>query len=465
MALKTFTKDVALGSQSGVTGTLRLVVNEDSIDTSTNKSSCSYHLYLIVTGSWRASSGSWSLTGDKVKSGNIASMTYYSGTTELANGTFTKSHAANGTGSLSVGMSFTSTFLFNGSGTLTGTLTTIPRASEPTASTGNIGGSLTIYTNRKSTSFTHTLTYTFGSLTGTIATGVGDNYVWTVPSNFYSQIPNNTEGTGIITCTTYNGSTSLGSKTCNFKVYAVKSDVNPQVSVIAIDTNKSLDTGVHIQDITGDTTNKTIIKGMSDVEVSLTATPRGSSSITATQISSGDGEYQNGTGNMTKTFTNVSTNSFTGKAVDTRGYDGYGYVNDLTLLDYIVLSISPVILYRANQTSNDLYAQVNGNYFNGNIGNTANTIVVSFKYKESTNNWTGLEEWTPITPNILNNEYDFDGLIGSNFDYTKIYDFVFKVEDALNIKTFSVSSTPGIPTLALFEKSIEMFGEKVFYID
>ena len=143
MALKTFTKDIALGtdSGSGVSGTLRVIVTEDSINSSTNKSSCTYTAQLIVSnsGRWRASSGSWSLSGSGLNaSGSIASMTYYSGTTTLGTGTFTTDHANDGTGSLSINGSFTSTFLFNGSGTLTGTLTTIPRYATVTNTYSNL---------------------------------------------------------------------------------------------------------------------------------------------------------------------------------------------------------------------------------------------------------------------------------------------------------------------------------------
>ena len=79
-------------------------------------------------------------------------------------------------------------------------LPTIPRASQPTATSANIGDAITIYTNRKSSAFTHTLKYSFGSLSGTIATGVTDSSAWTLPSTFYAQIPNSSYGTGTITC-------------------------------------------------------------------------------------------------------------------------------------------------------------------------------------------------------------------------------------------------------------------------
>lgn len=101
------------------------------------------------------------------------------------------------------------------SGSGSGTLNTIPRASEPTLSASNVkmGNAVTIYTNRKSDSFTHTISYSFHSVSETIATGVGTSVSWTPPTNLIYQILNSTSGTCTITCKTYNGNTLIGTKT------------------------------------------------------------------------------------------------------------------------------------------------------------------------------------------------------------------------------------------------------------
>ena len=96
----------------------------------------------------------------------------------------------------------------------TATLDTIARASVPTVSASSVvmGGTVTINTNRKSTSLTHDLTYSFGGSTGTISTGVGASYTWTVP-DLVSKIPGNKSGTCTITCKTKSGSTVIGTNT------------------------------------------------------------------------------------------------------------------------------------------------------------------------------------------------------------------------------------------------------------
>ena len=49
---------------------------------------------------------------------------------------------------------------------------------------------VTIYTNRVSASTTHTLLYTFGNTSGTIATNVGASVNWTPALTLAAQIPN-----------------------------------------------------------------------------------------------------------------------------------------------------------------------------------------------------------------------------------------------------------------------------------
>ena len=55
------------------------------------------------------------------------------------------------------------------------TITYEEAVSSPTVSSAvvNMGSAVTIYTNRVSTSTTHTLLYSFGSSSGTIASNVG----------------------------------------------------------------------------------------------------------------------------------------------------------------------------------------------------------------------------------------------------------------------------------------------------
>lgn len=205
--------------------TLYLDVTESNVSIPNNTSVVNYTLRLVfsqslVYGAW-SNIGKYSLTINGVALASNVTFSYdfrnYSSLT-LASGSLTVAHNADG--SKTVGCSGYA-LMDDGKGSASPSgnfvLTTIARASQPTLSVSSqaLGSQITIYTN-KAAAFTHTLVYAFGNESNTIATGVVDNYAWTLPSSLASQIPSATSGTGTITCTTYNGSTNIGSKTVNF---------------------------------------------------------------------------------------------------------------------------------------------------------------------------------------------------------------------------------------------------------
>ena len=95
-------------------------------------------------------------------------------------------------------------------------LPTIPRATVPSMGAATIGEEVTISLPRASGTFTHTLTYSFGSASGTIGSALGTSAVWRLPESLAAQIPHDPGGTGTLTCVTYSGSTLIGSKTISF---------------------------------------------------------------------------------------------------------------------------------------------------------------------------------------------------------------------------------------------------------
>ena len=129
---------------------------------------------------------------------------------------------------------------WNVSGSKSVSLTTIARTSVPTVATGSarMGSTVTIWTNRKATSLTHTLSYTFGGTKGTIATGVGDSYQWTVP-DLAARISGSTSGSCVITCQTYSGSTLIGSKAVSIVLF-IPAASEPTVSAGTVQMGTSV---------------------------------------------------------------------------------------------------------------------------------------------------------------------------------------------------------------------------------
>lgn len=141
----------------------------------------------------------------------------------------------NSDGSRSVAMSAshpTGTSLSTGTVSGTAEITDISRATTPVLSPSslNIGETLTVSLSPASSAFTHTILYSFGSQSGTIATGVKTSASWVLPDSLVSAIPNATSGLGTIICETYSGSTLIGSKTATFTAVVPDSGFNPIIS-------------------------------------------------------------------------------------------------------------------------------------------------------------------------------------------------------------------------------------------
>ena len=154
----------------------------------------------------------------------------------------TITHGSDGSKSFSISATFSLQATLSGvyyesmsgnSGTIT--INTIPRASTISFSATSIdmGSDITITTNRASNSFTHILTYSFGSTSGAIGSGVGASINWTPSINLAGQIPNAISGTATITCKTYNGSTLIGTTTKTITL-TVPTTVVPVISKIDV---------------------------------------------------------------------------------------------------------------------------------------------------------------------------------------------------------------------------------------
>lgn len=250
----------ASGSFSGSIHSGHYVLRVDWTQTkniSANTSTITAKAYLV---------NDWSLSingrSDNTLTVDGTAQTYASpaisstGTHLLGTVTQTVSHASDGTKSLNMSAVFyiratlSGTYYESITASATVTLDSIARASGVSASNATMGSASTINISRASSSFTHTLTYTFGSAAGTIATKTTATSVsWTPPVSLASQIPKAVTGTCTITCTTYNGSTKIGSKTCTLTL-TVPSSVKPTVAsltAVRVDGDIPSSWGIYVQ--------------------------------------------------------------------------------------------------------------------------------------------------------------------------------------------------------------------------
>lgn len=344
---------------------------------------------------------------------------------------------------------------WGGTITASANLPQIPRASGVACSSPYIGDNAVISIDKKSSSFTNTLTYKIGTLTGTIATKTSNTTVQfqtsSIADSIYALIPNGTETSGTIYCTTYNGSTQIGdTQSTSFNLYAKESVCKPSVTATIVDTNTD------VTDITGSSTK--FIKYISKPKVTINATAKKSSSIKKYYVSLNDGQ----TSSTKETpFSTIGSNKVNVSATDSRNYVGY---NDYTLdmIDYIKLHINTISITRPEGTSNEAILNCNGAYYNGSFSDTvSNTLSGSFKYRKS-----GETDWTDggsITPTITNSTFRFNDLsLGNLFDYNEEYQFKVILKDKFltvgSSDTEIITLPKGQETIAVGDKEFWLYG-------
>ena len=406
---------------------LQLTLTENSTSQTNNTSNISYTLKLY-SGGWDFSlykiGHSIKLAEKTVSSVERANAHQYSlGTNSsitIASGTTTINHNSDGSKNMSVAFSIdmAKDSWTPGKISVSGksmVLTTIPRASTVSCSTANIGSYATITINRASSSFTHTLSYTFGSLDGTIVTKTKDtSYAWLIPDTFYARIPNSKSGTGTITCDTYDGNTKIGTKTCTFTATVSESASKPTLSPTVVDNNSTTIA------LTGD--NNKFIKYYSNAAVGTGAEARNSATLDSQKITCGSKYILSGSGTINK----VEGGTFNFSATDSRGYTTSRTVKK-TLINYVKLTCS--MNASAASTSGVAELKISGNYWNGNFGIKNNTLTVQYRYKEQGGSYS---DWTDSSASIDNSNHTYSATVTiSGLNYLNAYTFQARAIDKL----------------------------------
>lgn len=336
-----------------------------------------------VTAKWTY--GSWNeynkpgwLTIDGTKY-EFSSPFNASGTNSGSQTLFTKTvdvkHTTDGTKTLSCSASYTSGV---SSGTVTASaskvLTTIPRASTMAVKSGTIalGTAMTLLITRHSTNFTHTITYTCGSASGTICTkSTSESISFTPPLTLANQ---NTTGTSVslkYTVTTYNGDTSVGTKTYTQNV-GIPSSVVPTCNV-------------SVSDPTGyATTYGGYIQSLSKFQVSVTGTESYGSPI-ASYSTMANGSSYSSSSFTTDVISNSGTVTIKSSVKDKRGRNG---TKDVTI-NVLAYSSPKITSLSVNRCNEDGTENINGNYVKLTYScavtnlNSLNKLSTTIRYKKT----------------------------------------------------------------------------------
>lgn len=273
------------------------------------------------------------------------------------------------------------------------TLNTIPRASSiswgsGTSSRIGLTDGTTIKISSASSTFTHTLTYSFGTKTGTIVTKTTKTSIsWTIPKNFANEIPNSTTGTGKIYCYTYNGNTLIGTSELRLTCNLWKDDGRPTIS----NFNLTLDNS------SNDTVNSWGIAVSGYTKLKFTASASGiyDSTIKSFRIvdSGNDNKLlwspQGSSLNYTTgvlNCTSLITKKYKADALDSRGYDSY-YSTEKSIIVYPYNKPSITYFNTQRNSLNNKLIDIDLGYNFASVDNK-NSATATLKYKKTNEtNW------------------------------------------------------------------------------
>ena len=454
-------KSTTLYNNNGNGFTLTASFNENSTSTANNTSN------ITCTATFSSSNANWQ-TGypstltvywhdnrenydRQVASINFSGINQWDSKT--ASGTINVTHKDDGTLSgyayayFSKGSTTTSWACNSGGVTTDWTaLTTIARASQPsvTPSTFNIGDTITINTNRKSTAFTHTLTFYFGTYSYQIGTGITDTVTFDtsiIADEMYQQIPNASVGEGNVTAVTYNGTTQIGTKNVIFNAKVTNS--NPTFNAGYQDINSRT---IAITD-----NNQQLIRNNSNLQISVTNTSAKNyatlSSLTAVINGTTYTGSLRGTGGSIDVGTlNLSSNT-TAQVIltDSRGISTTKNLN-LIILDW-VLPTAIISLQRQNNFYSETDINVNAEYSSLDNKNTISIKVRDKKASDSTyGSYTTLQD-NVTTTLTLDNNYAWDVQV--------------LLEDAIGSTTYNLTIDRGIP-ITFFDRLKRSVGINCF---
>jgi hypothetical protein len=434
---------------------IRIYAKYSEQDINNNRSKVQYQARAYFSGNYiydEQSSGNVKGTGAS-QVNYSKSSSYNNGETPLGTTEGWVSHNNDGKATIT-GSAYLNFPNWSWSGTASGSadLPTIPRNSTITATSAYIEEVSQLTITRYKEEYTHSIAYSFGSLSGYIlADGTTTstetkltelNIGFPIPSTWYAEIPNNQEGVCTLTIKTYNGDTQIGNNyTATFYARVNPTTNKPEVVSSVIDAN---------DDAYALTGNRNIlIKNYSIAEVTWSATPKNNATISNVKIN--DTTVTTSPYNFVLNSNTISVVATDSRELSTTNNPAF------TLKDYFVPSLTISSIYRANPTDNFATLQFNGTWFNENFGVEDNTLTLSWKYKETgASNWIDGGNLVPNTDYKIENNNFWSGngtsaneiTIGGNLLlYEKNWDILITATDKITTYQAIGSITKGIPII------------------
>ena len=456
--------------QYGHNMTLEIWSDWNRQDTANNSSTVNVQARLITNGY----ASVWGVT---------APMTIYvDGTGEIVNagvniGTnsslliFGKDYVVNhdGNGNKTVNISFKVDINSGGYGSATVNLSiplpTIQRASDVSASTGTIGSAMTINISRKNSAFTHTVKYSFGSKSGTIATNVDTSCSWTPPADLATAIPSNTSGLGGIIVDTYSGSTIIGSKSAQLTLNVPASMTPTLGSITLTDSNMAVKNLLN--------TANTFAEIVSDIKVAFNS----ATGVQGSTITGYHAEIVNKNQSTNSNNGNLGLMKWNGSAqvkawvTDSRGLSSNAVTTDITVLEYFLPTLTfTAVRGDTDQSSDKIVVSRTAKIAPLIIGNTQkNSFKLSFKTAPFGTETFTVDTGASVNDNVTNTLTNSKATLSGTFDIGKSYEVYGVLEDALTssgtVKTPPVSPEKMVMGMAETAVSFGKYPENTNAVD
>ena len=306
-------------------------------------------------------------------------------------------------------------------------LPTIQRASVVSASTGTIGSAMTINISRKNSAFKHTVKYSFGSKSGTIATNVDTSCSWTPPADLATAIPSNTSGIGGIIVDTYSGSTIIGSKSAQLTLNVPDSMTPTLGSITLTDSNMAVNNLLN--------TANTFAEIVSDIKVAFNS----ATGVQDSTITGYHAEIVNKNQSTNANNGNLGLMKWNGSAqvkawvTDSRGRSSNAITTDITVLEYFLPTLTfTAVRGDTDQSSDKIVVSRTAKIAPLTIGNTQkNSFKLSFKTAPFGTETFTVDTGASVNDNVTNTLTNSKATLSGTFDIGKSYEVYGVLEDGL----------------------------------
>ena len=407
---------------------LQIAWTVDSQSVANNTSTVTAKVQLVSTGSSytinssASKSGSLTINGTKYTFSFSASLSGNQ-TKTLYTKTVTVAHSSDGSKTCSfsatcgINVTLSGTYYGNVTASGSGVFNTIARASTISSVTSSVSvngtNAVTVNITRASSSFTHTVVFSFGSYSKT-TTGVGTSTSYAIPQSWLNAIPNATSGTAKVTVTTYSGSTKIGSAVSKNFTLTVPSTVVPSISAVTLSEAES---GIAAQ-FGGYVQNK------SKLSVKVTAEGSLSSTIKSYKVTVQGTSYTKSSF-TTGVLKNSGTSNVSVTVTDSRGRTA-STTKSITVIAYTAPKINTFTAIRANglgsADDNGTMALARIKFSVAAVSNkNAKSYVVEYRQKSA-------DTWTEAASGSVYS-YDSNMLLNVNLSPDKSYDLRLSVSD------------------------------------